>query len=40
VFLSVAAFALSIRTVGLALAGPVVVLISGAASPETRPKES
>jgi len=39
VFLSVAAFALSIRTVGLALAGPVVVLISGAASPETRPKE-
>jgi len=39
VFLSVVAFALSIRTVGLALAGPVVVLVSGAASPETRPKE-
>src|SRR5882762_8895739 len=38
-FLSVAAFALSIRTVGLALAGPVAVLVSGAASPETRPKE-
>jgi hypothetical protein len=35
----VAAFALSIRTVGLALAGPVAVLVSGAASPETRPKE-
>ena len=38
-FLSVAAFALSIRTVGLALTGPVAVLVSGAASPETRPKE-
>jgi len=39
VFLAVAAFALSIRTVGLALAGPLVVMVSGAASPETRPKE-
>jgi putative tricarboxylic transport membrane protein len=33
------AFALTIRTVGLAIAGPVVVLVSGAASPETRPIE-
>src|SRR5882724_47975 len=33
------AFALSIRTVGLAVAGPTVALISGAASPETRPRE-
>ena len=39
VFLGVAAFALSIRTVGLAVAGPLVAMISGAASPETRPKE-
>ena len=39
VFLAVAAFALSIRTVGLALAGPLVVMVSGAASPETRLKE-
>jgi len=38
-FLAVAAFALSIRTVGLAVAGPLVAMISGAASPETRPKE-
>ena len=35
IFISVAAFALSIRTVGLALAGPLVAVISGAASPET-----
>jgi hypothetical protein len=39
IFLAVASFALSIRTVGLALAGPLVALIGGAASPETRPKE-
>jgi len=39
IFISVAAFALSIRTVGLALAGPLVAVISGAASPETRPRE-
>jgi putative tricarboxylic transport membrane protein len=39
IFLAVAAFALSIRTVGLAVAGPLVGVISGAASPETRPKE-
>ena len=39
IFLSVAAFAISIRTVGLALAGPLVAMISGAASPDTRPKE-
>ncbi len=39
VFLGVAAFALTIRAVGLAVAGPLVAMISGAASPETRPKE-
>ncbi len=39
VFLAVAAFALTIRTVGLALAGPLVAMISGAASPETRWKQ-
>jgi putative tricarboxylic transport membrane protein len=39
IFLGVLAFALSIRTVGLALAGPLVALIGGAASPETRTKE-
>jgi Tripartite tricarboxylate transporter TctB family len=39
VFISVVAFALSIRTVGLALAGPLVAVISGAASPETKPRE-
>ena len=33
------AFALTIRTVGLALAGPLVAMISGAASPETRWKQ-
>ena len=39
IFISVIAFALSIRTVGLAVAGPVVAVISGAASPETKPRE-
>ena len=39
VFLSVAAFAVTVRTVGLALAGPLVAMISGAASPDTKPKE-
>lgn len=39
VCLSIAAFSLTIRSVGLAVAGPVVVLISGAASEETRPVE-
>jgi putative tricarboxylic transport membrane protein len=39
VFLGLVAFALTIRSVGLVLAGPCVVLISGAASPETRPVE-
>lgn len=37
--LAVVAFALTIRTVGLAVAGPLVALISGAGSPETRPRE-
>jgi putative tricarboxylic transport membrane protein len=39
VSLAIAAFALTIRSLGLAIAGPVVVLVSGAASPETRPME-
>jgi putative tricarboxylic transport membrane protein len=39
VCLGVLAFALTIRTVGLVLAGPAVVLVSGAATPEVRPKE-
>jgi putative tricarboxylic transport membrane protein len=39
VALAVVAFALSIRTVGLAVAGPLVALVSGGASPETRWKE-
>jgi putative tricarboxylic transport membrane protein len=37
--LSVLAFALTIRTPGLAVAGPAVVLVSGGASPETRWRE-
>jgi putative tricarboxylic transport membrane protein len=37
--LAIVAFALTIRSVGLVLAGPVVVLVSGAASPEARPVE-
>jgi putative tricarboxylic transport membrane protein len=40
IFIAVVAFALSIRTVGLAVAGPVVAVISGAASPETKPREN
>jgi hypothetical protein len=39
IFLGIAAFAFTIRSVGLALAGPMVVLVSGAASPETKPVE-
>jgi putative tricarboxylic transport membrane protein len=39
VALAVVAFSLTIRSVGLVLAGPVVVLVSGAASTETRPVE-
>lgn len=39
VSLAVIAFALTIRTVGLAVAGPLVVVVSGFASPETRPRE-
>lgn len=39
VCLALVAFALTIRTVGLAVAGPAVVLVSGAASAETRPVE-
>jgi hypothetical protein len=39
VTLAVVGFALTIRSVGLALAGPVVVVVGGFASPEVRPKE-
>jgi hypothetical protein len=39
VCVAVIAFALTIRTVGLVVAGPLVALISGGASPETRPRE-
>jgi hypothetical protein len=39
VSLSVLAFAVSIRTVGLAVAGPLVYVIGGLASPEGRPRE-
>lgn len=39
VCLGLVAFALTIRTVGLAVAGPLVVIVSGAASPDTRPVE-
>lgn len=39
VCLALVAFALTIRTVGLAVAGPLVALISGAASPESSVRE-
>ena len=39
VSLAIVAFALTIRTVGLAVAGPLVVLVGGLASPESRPRE-
>jgi putative tricarboxylic transport membrane protein len=39
VTLGVVAFALTIRTVGLAVAGPLVVVVSSAASAETRVRE-
>lgn len=39
VVLAVVAFALTIRQPGLLVAGPLVVLVGGAASPETRPRE-
>jgi putative tricarboxylic transport membrane protein len=39
VSLAVVAFALTIRSVGLAVAGPLVVVVSGFASPEARPRE-
>jgi hypothetical protein len=37
--LGLLAFAVTVRTVGLALAGPLLAVISGFASPETRLKE-
>lgn len=39
VCLGVVGFSLTIRSPGLAVAGPLVVLVGGAASPETRVKE-
>jgi putative tricarboxylic transport membrane protein len=39
VALAIVGFALTVRTVGLAVAGPLVVVVSGAASPESRPRE-
>jgi hypothetical protein len=39
VSLAIVAFSLTIRTAGLAVAGPLVVVVSGAASPESRPRE-
>jgi hypothetical protein len=39
VVLGIVSFALTIRSVGLIVAGPAVAIISGAASPETRPIE-
>jgi putative tricarboxylic transport membrane protein len=39
VCLSLAAFAVTIRSMGLIVAGPLVAIISSAASPETRVKE-
>jgi len=39
VCLALVAFAITIRWVGLLVAGPLVAIISGAASPETRIKE-
>jgi len=39
VTLAIVGFALTIRTIGLAVAGPVVVILSGLASEETRPRE-
>lgn len=39
VSLAVVAFSLTIRSVGLVLAGPLVVIVGGAGSPEMRPKE-
>lgn len=37
--LALVTFALTIRTLGLAVAGPAIVLVSGAATSETRPLE-
>jgi putative tricarboxylic transport membrane protein len=39
VLLAVAGFALTIRVPGLLVAGPLVVVVGGAASPESRPRE-
>jgi hypothetical protein len=39
VTLAILAFAITIRSVGLVVAGPAVVLLGGAASPDARPKE-
>jgi putative tricarboxylic transport membrane protein len=39
VTMAIVAFALTIRTAGLAIAGPLVMIVGGAASPESRPRE-
>ncbi len=39
VCLGIVAFALTIRTFGLVVAGPLVAVIAGAASPDARPRE-
>jgi hypothetical protein len=39
VTLSILAFAATIRTTGLLVAGPLVVMIGGAAAPDARPRE-
>jgi putative tricarboxylic transport membrane protein len=39
VCLGAVAFALTIRTFGLVVAGPLVAMIAGAASPDARPRE-
>jgi putative tricarboxylic transport membrane protein len=39
VTLAVIGFALTIRTFGLAVAGPLVMIVGGAGSPESRPRE-
>jgi len=39
IVLALVAFALTIRSLGLAVAGPAIVIVSGAASPDTRPVE-
>lgn len=39
IVLAIVGFALTIRSPGLVVAGPLVAIVGGAASPETRPRE-